>query len=185
MKNFISFLVGFISAYITYLIPCFAIGICYGLILHFLGIPIVYNFLYYYVPIFFLVLIIVSICLKYKGIFNSEKEIMSSMLGIILFSFPTINASVITYEDFGTKIIFGGIYPFGYSLASFFVKNVTHEYGTGYGNYNSYKFNPDVFTQLFQNQWVMLQAVSLIVAILFIVLYSYFYSKSIEKNKPR
>ena len=134
----------------------------------------IYDYINYFTVIVFIALLMFSIIIK-KPL--QKEDFSNYYLAALFFCIPTINSSITQYYD-KIEFGFGEIYPFGFGIISFFIKKVN----TGdiqYSNDFNHKFNPDIFNQLFQNQWVMLQAVSLIVAILFIVLYRKWFKKRI------
>lgn len=182
MKNLAVFLscyplysiIFFIVAYIVSYFCAFLLEMPFG------NRPKIPDILPYFTILFFLLVLIIGLMLRKK--YLKDKIIFNLYLTILLFCFPTIN-SYLLFNYFQTTMEtgFGGIYPFGYGVISFFIKKVdTATEGEGYGNYIKNRFNPDIFTQIFHDQWLLLHFLSLVLAVVCVFLYGRYLKKSLK-----
>jgi len=116
--------------------------------------------------IVFIFLICLGLIRIIKRSGNNFSNFVKLYIPFLFFWFPTITTSCTSSADY----TFESIFPFGYS-AIFFIKNIFEQ------------VDPiDIFTQIFQHKWLFLHFISLILAIIFIIVFRKYLHK-LHKNK--
>jgi hypothetical protein len=135
------------------------------------------------------VLLLTLIIKKNRDGKNNRKFVKLS-IPILLFCFPTIKSLIVDDRFYccGPPILkesFDCIFPFGYGIIFLFTKefNICQE-GYGYGSCYETRFNPEIFTQMFHSSWLLLHFLSLILAIVFIIIFEKYLQKSYKNKIP-
>ena len=118
---------------------------------------------------------------KKKFKFYSNINYYSALL---LFFFPTINAQLTysgSYWGWTLETGFDCLYPFGFGIISLFIQKVPYKGVRGdlldFSPRYSNEFNPDVFSQMINNEWLALHFLSLLFTVVCVCVFNNYFKK--------